>query len=138
MLYDTVVNSSAPGIELFHGYTYRSLLAAAAGLATLRSIAAKLFERRVARVLLGRVHSLRGLPNVIDLRNIGLVAGIELEPRANAAGARGFETFLKCFESGVMVRSTGDTIALSPPLIVEKHQIDQMFETVGSALKSVA
>jgi beta-alanine--pyruvate transaminase len=84
------------------------------------------------------VHALRGSPHVIDLRNIGLVAGIELEPRPNAAGARGFETFLKCFEMGVMVRSTGDTIALSPPLIVEKPQIDQMFDTVSRALRSVA
>ena len=79
-----------------------------------------------------------GSPNVIDLRHIGLVAGIELEARPNAAGTRGFETFLKCFEAGVMVRSTGDTIALSPPLIVEKGQIDQMFETVAKALRAVA
>ena len=75
---------------------------------------------------------------MIDLRNIGLVAGIELEPRAGAPGARGFETFLKCFEAGVLVRSTGDTIALSPPLIVEKEQIEQMFETVRDALRGVA
>jgi beta-alanine--pyruvate transaminase len=74
---------------------------------------------------------------VIDLRNLGLVAGIELEPRPGAPGARGFETFLKCFEAGVLVRSTADTIALSPPLIVEQSQIDQMFETMASALKAV-
>jgi beta-alanine--pyruvate transaminase len=84
------------------------------------------------------VHSLRGAPNVIDLRNIGIVAGVELEPRPNAAGARGFDTFLKCFELGVMVRSTGDTIAMSPPLIIEKNQIDQLFDTLGKALRSVA
>jgi len=84
------------------------------------------------------VHALRGSPHVIDLRNIGLVAGIELEARPDAVGSRGFETFLKCFELGVMVRSTADTIALSPPLIVEKAQIDQMFETVSSALRSVS
>ena len=75
---------------------------------------------------------------MIDLRNIGLVAGIELEPRAGAPGARGFETFLKCFESGVMVRSTADTIALSPPLIIERKQIDQIFETVSTALRTIA
>jgi hypothetical protein len=75
--------------------------------------------------------------DVIDLRNIGLVAGIELEARPGATGTRGFETFLKCFELGVMVRSTADTIALSPPLIVEKAQIDQMFETLGRALRAV-
>ena len=83
------------------------------------------------------MHSLRGLPHVIDLRNIGLVAGIELEARAGAPGARGFETFLKCFEAGVLVRSTADTIALSPPLIIEKAQIDQIFETLADALKRV-
>jgi beta-alanine--pyruvate transaminase len=83
------------------------------------------------------VHSLRGRPNVIDLRNIGLVAGIELEARPGAVGARGFEAFLKCFEAGVMVRSTADTIALSPPLIVEKAQIDRMFETVAGVLERV-
>jgi len=141
-LYDTVVNSAAPGIELFHGYTYSGHpLAAAAGLATLEIYRSEaLFERAASleKYWEDAVHSLRGLPNVIDLRNIGLVEGIELEARANAVGARGFETFLKCFESGVLVRSTADTIALSPPLIVEKHQIDQMFETVASALKSVA
>jgi beta-alanine--pyruvate transaminase len=140
-LYDTVVNNAAAGIELFHGYTYSGHpLAAAAGLATLEIYRAEgLFERAASLESYWEdaVHSLRGLPNVIDLRNIGLVAGIELEARANAPGARGFETFLKCFESGVLVRSTADTIALSPPLIVEKHQIDEMFETVAAALKSV-
>jgi beta-alanine--pyruvate transaminase len=141
-IYDTVVNSASAGIELFHGYTYSGHpLAAAAGLATLEIYRSEaLFERAASleSYWADAVHSLRGLPNVIDLRNIGLVAGIELEARPNAAGARGFETFLKCFESGVLVRSTADTIALSPPLIVEKPQIDQMFETVASALKSVA
>jgi beta-alanine--pyruvate transaminase len=141
-IYDTVVNSANAGIELFHGYTYSGHpLAAAAGLATLEIYRSEaLFERAASleSYWADAVHSLRGLPNVIDLRNIGLVAGIELEARPNAAGARGFETFLKCFESGVMVRSTADTIALSPPLIVEKGQIDQMFETVAAALKSVA
>src|SRR3954466_4434654 len=105
-LYDTVVNSAAPGIELFHGYTYSGHpLAAAAGLATLEIYRSEaLFERAASLESYweGAVHSLRGLPNVIDLRNIGLVAGIELDPRANAAGARGFESFLKCFESGVL------------------------------------
>ena len=67
-----------------------------------------------------------------------IVAGIELEPRAGTPGARGFETFLKCFEAGVLVRSTADTIALSPPLIIEKPQIDQIFETLATALRSLA
>jgi len=140
-IYDTVVNNAPAGIELFHGYTYSGHpLAAAAGLATLEVYRSEgLFERAASleSYWADAVHSLRGLPHVIDLRNIGLVAGIELEGRPGAPGARGFAAFLKCFELGVMVRSTADTIALSPPLIVEKAQIDQMFETVATAIRSV-
>ena len=84
------------------------------------------------------VHSLRGSPNVIDLRNIGIVGAVELEPRPGAPGARGFETFVKCFEAGVLVRSTADTIALSPPLTVERDQITHMFEVLGGVLRNVA
>jgi beta-alanine--pyruvate transaminase len=135
------VNNAPAGIELFHGYTYSGHpLAAAAGLATLEVYRSEgLFERAASleSYWADAVHALRGSPHVIDLRNIGLVAGIELEPRPGAAGTRGFETFLKCFELGVMVRSTADTIALSPPLIVEKAQIDQMFETVARAIRAV-
>jgi beta-alanine--pyruvate transaminase len=140
-IYDSVINNAAAGIELFHGYTYSGHpLAAAAGLATLEIYRSEqLFERAASleSYWADAVHALRGLPHVIDLRNIGLVAGIELEARPGAVGARGFETFLKCFESGVLVRSTADTVALSPPLIVEKEQIDRMFETVSGALKRV-
>ena len=141
-IYDTVVNGAAAGIELFHGYTYSGHpLAAAAGLATLEVYEREgLFERAASleSYWADAVHALRGLPHVIDLRNIGIVAGIELEPRAGAPGARGFETFLKCFEAGVLVRSTADTIALSPPLIVEKPHIDQMFDTLATALRAVS
>jgi beta-alanine--pyruvate transaminase len=140
-IYHAVVDGAAAGIELFHGYTYSGHpLAAAAGLATMDIYRTEgLFERAASleSYWTDAVHSLRGSPHVIDLRNLGLVAGIELEPRPGAPGARGFETFLKCFEAGVLVRSTADTIALSPPLIVEKSQIDQMFETMASALKGV-
>jgi beta-alanine--pyruvate transaminase len=140
-IYDTVVNGAPAGIELFHGYTYSGHpLAAAAGLATLDLYRSeRLFERAASleSYWADAVHSLRGSPHVIDLRNIGLVAGIELEARPGAVGARGFEGFLKCFEAGVMVRSTADTIALSPPLIVEKPQIDRMFETVAGALARI-
>jgi beta-alanine--pyruvate transaminase len=136
------VNSASGGIELFHGYTYSGHpLAAAAGLATLEVYRSEgLFERGASLESYWEdaVHSLRGLPNVIDLRNIGLVGAVELEPRPGAAGARGFETFLKCFEAGVLVRCTADTIALSPPLIVEREQIDRIFEVLGAALRSVA
>jgi len=141
-IYDAVVNSATGGIELFHGYTYSGHpLAAAAGLATLDLYAhEKLFERAASleSYWADAVHALRGSPHVIDLRNIGIVAGIELEPRAGALGTRAFDVFLKCFEAGVMIRSTGDTLALSPPLIIEKSQIDQLFETVSTVLRSVA
>jgi beta-alanine--pyruvate transaminase len=141
-IYDAVVDGAGAGIELFHGYTYSGHpLAAAAGLATLELYRSEgLFARAAAleSYWADAVHALRGSPNVIDLRNIGLVAGIELEPRAGAPGARGFETFLKCFEAGVLVRSTADTIALSPPLIIERPQIDQIFDTVSAALRAIA
>ena len=141
-IYDAVVNAAPGGIELFHGYTYSGHpLAAAAGLATLDLYhSEQLFERAASleSYWADAVHALRGEPHVIDLRNIGLVGAIELEARPNAPGTRGFDTFLKCFDAGVMVRSTADTIALSPPLIVEKEQIDQIFDTVGKALRAVA
>jgi beta-alanine--pyruvate transaminase len=141
-LYDTVVNGAGAGIELFHGYTYSGHpLAAAAGLATLELYRSEgLFERAASleSYWADAVHSLRDAPNVIDLRNIGIVAGIELEPRAGAPGARAFEIFLACFEAGLLIRSTGDTLALSPPLILEKTHIDQMFDIVKTALRATA
>jgi len=141
-IYDAVVNAARGGIELFHGYTYSGHpLAAAAGLATLELYAHEgLFDRAASleSYWADGVHALRGRPNVIDLRNIGLVGAIELEPRPGAPGARGFEAFLKCFEMGVLVRSTADTIALSPPLIVERPEIDRIFEVLADALRAVA
>jgi beta-alanine--pyruvate transaminase len=141
-IYDAVVSNAAAGIELFHGYTYSGHpLAAAAGLATLDVYRTEgLFERAASLESFWEdaVHSLRGSPNVIDLRNIGIVGAVELEPRPGAPGARGFETFVKCFEAGVLVRSTADTIALSPPLIVERDQITHMFEVLRAVLRNVA
>jgi len=127
------------GIELFHGYTYSAHPAAcAAGLATLG-----LYEREgllTRAASLGKywedaAHALRGLPHVIDVRNYGLILGLELEPIAGKAGTRGYEVFTRCFERGVLVRQTGDVIALSPPLIVEKAQIDQIFGTLSEVLR---
>ena len=83
------------------------------------------------------MHSLEGLPRVSDIRNFGLVAAIELEPMAGKPAARAFEAFLRCYDKNVLVRTTGDTIALSPPLIIEKSQIDQLVETVGDVLKTL-
>ena len=79
---------------------------------------------------------MRGLPHVIDIRNLGLVGGIEMEPRAGAVGARGFDVFLDCFNRGALIRVTSDTVALSPPLIIEKRQIDELIGTVSAAIKA--
>ena len=128
------------GIELFHGYTYSAHPAAcAAAMATLG-----LYQREGlltrARTL-GKywedaAHGLRGLPHVIDIRTYGLILGLELESIPGKAGTRAFEVFKRCFERGVMVRQTGDTIALSPPLILETSHIDQMFGTLREVLST--
>jgi beta-alanine--pyruvate transaminase len=109
-------------------------VACAAGLATQRLYRAGLFEqaRSMAPYWSDAVHALKGRRHVIDLRAYGLVAGIELEPRAGAPGARGYEALVRAFEAGVLVRTTGDTIALSPPLIVERAQVDRIFEVLGA------
>ena len=141
-VHDAFMEGSSAGIELFHGYTYSGHpLAAAAGIATLDLYREEgLFER--ARDLAGywqdALWSLEGGHHVIDLRNIGIMAGIELEPRPGQPTARATETFHKCFDDGVLIRVTGDTIALSPPLIAERSHVDQIFETIGSTLKTVA
>ncbi len=141
-IHDAFMAGPEPAIELFHGYTYSGHpLAAAAGLATLKVYQDEgLFER--ARALSeywqDAVHALKGRPHVIDLRNLGLVAGIELEPRQGAPGARAYDIFVDCFERGLLIRVTADIIALSPPLIVQRTQIDQMFDMLSSALKRAA
>ncbi len=141
-VHDTIVNSAAPGIELFHGYTYSGHpLASAAALATLGIYADEnLFERAIALedYWADAVHSLRGQPHVIDCRNIGLIGGIELEPRPDAPGKRAMEVFHRAFDDGLLIRVTGDIIALSPPLIIEKGQIDEIFDRLGTILKQVA
>ena len=84
-----------------------------------------------------RAHALRGLPNVVDIRNYGLVCGIELAPRPDRPGSRGYDAFVRCFEQGALVRVTGDIIALSPPLIIERAEIDMLFSTVAEAVTAV-
>lgn len=141
-IYDTVVNAAPSGIELFHGYTYSGHpLAAAAGLATLELYETEgLFERAasLAPYWEEALHSLRGLPHVIDIRNLGLVGGIELEPRAGAPGTRAFDVFVDCFNRGALIRVTGDIIALSPPLIIEQRQIDELVGTLTTAIKAAS
>ena len=141
IIHDTVVEGGPDGIELFHGYTYSGHpLAAAAGLATLDLYRDEaLFERAadMAGYWESAVHSLRGKRHVIDVRNMGIVAGIELEPRAGQVGKRAMELFHRCFDSGLLVRVTGDIIALSPPLIVKRTQIDEMIGRIGDLLETV-
>jgi beta-alanine--pyruvate transaminase len=138
-IYEGLMNASESGIELFHGYTYSGHpLAAAAGLATLDVYEGEgLFDRAasLADRWADAAHALRGLPHVIDIRNIGLVAAIELESRPAGASSRAFDVFLDCFEQGVLIRTTGDTIALSPPLMVEEEQIDRLFDAISQALR---
>ncbi|HEX6693007.1 MAG TPA: aspartate aminotransferase family protein [Burkholderiales bacterium] len=129
------------GIELFHGYTYSGHpLACAAGLGTLDTYADEGILTRGAtleKLFENSIHSLKGAAHVIDVRNIGLMGAVELEPRPGKPGARAYEAFLKCFEAGVLVRWTGDVLAFSPPLIAEPAQIERIFQTVGDALKAV-
>ena len=129
-------------IEFLHGYTYSAHpLACAAAIGTLDTYAEDGLLTRAAQtapVFENALHSLRGVPHVIDVRNIGLVGGIELEPIAGQPGKRAFDAFLACWERGVLIRTTGDTIALSPPLIVESSHIDQMVSTIADVLKTNA
>ncbi|MEJ1996131.1 MAG: aspartate aminotransferase family protein [Limibacillus sp.] len=128
-------------IELFHGYTYSAHpVASAAALATLEIYKEEgLFQRaaELAPYWEDAVHSLKGARHVIDLRNIGLIGAIELQPREGAPTKRAYEVFRRCYEEGVMVRFTGDIIALSPPLVIEKSQIDQIFDTIRKVLETV-
>ena len=141
-LVDTVLDAAAQGaIELAHGYTYSGHpLAAAATLATQRLYAEEGLLERVRRDGLDSeweqaLHALRDAPHVRDIRNIGLMGAVELQPRADGAGLRGQEVFARCFALGALVRYTGDTIALSPPLIIERAQIEQLTETLRRALR---
>ena len=142
-IHDTIVNASARGIEFFHGYTYSGHpLAAAAGIATLEVYQQEgLFARAksLAPVWEAAVHRLCDAPFVIDVRNLGLVAGIELEPRPGLPGARAFDAFVNCFhEQDALIRVTGDIIALSPPLTISEEQIHELVAKVRRALESIA
>ena len=141
-IYDAMMDAAPENsIELFHGYTYSGHpLAAAAALASLDLFEEeKLFQRsaELAPYFENAVHSLRELPYVIDVRNMGMVAGIELEPIAGKPTARAFEVFQRCYEKGVLVRTTGDIIALSPPLIISKSQIDELVATIAGVLRKI-
>ncbi len=142
-IYDAFMEHSPAGaIELPHGYTYSAIpIACAAAIATLDIFKAEQLENRAAGLsdyFEQAAHSLRGLPMVRDIRNIGLIAGIEFEPILGKVGAFAFASYLKCYELGLHVRFTGDIIAISPPLTIEKHEIDRIFNTLAEAIKHVA
>ena len=140
-VHDAVVEGAPDGIELFHGYTYSGHpLAAAAGLATLDLYKSEgLFEHAASLHSYWEeaVHSLKGKRHIIDIRNMGIVAGIELEPRPGAPTKRAMELFHKCFDNGLLVRATGDIIALSPPLILQKAHIDEMVGRIAELVETI-
>lgn len=141
-VHDALMTGPESQIELFHGYTYSAHpVACAAGLATLGIYQGEGLLTRGATLAprwQETMHGLRDLPHVIDIRTIGLVAAIELSPRPDAAGARAYDVMVDCFNNGLVVRITGDTIALSPPLIVSEVQIDEMIAILTAAIKRVA
>jgi len=140
-IYDALLEGADAPIELFHGYTYSAHpLACAAGLATLETYSEDdLFARAAAMEGYWQeaLHSLADARHVVDIRNLGIVGGVELSPRPGAPTARAMEVFETCFDEGLLIRVTGDIIALSPPLILEKVHIDRMVETIRTVLSRV-
>ncbi len=140
-VHDAFMHGPENMIEFAHGYTYSAHPAAcAAAIATLDIYAEEhLFARAAALAphFEAAVHGLRESRHVIDVRNFGLVAGVELQPRPGAPYARAYEAFVRCFEAGVMVRYTGETIAISPPLIIEPEQIDTVVKTLAGVLDAI-
>jgi beta-alanine--pyruvate transaminase len=135
-------SGGAGGIELSHGYTYSGHpLAMAAGLATLDIIREEgLFERAASleQYWEDALHSLKGIEGVIDIRSVGLMGAVELSSIPGRVGDRGFEVLMRMLENGVLCRLTGDTLAFSPPLIVERSQIDELVSKLGLAVTAVA
>jgi beta-alanine--pyruvate transaminase len=140
-VYETFMSAPGAGMEFFHGYTYSGHpLACAAALAALDTYEEEgLFSKPdLAAHFEQGVHSLKGLPNVVDCRNLGLIGAVELASRPGAPAERGYEVFEKCWDRGVFVRPVGDSVAFCPPLIAQKKHLDQMFEAVASVLKTVS
>lgn len=141
-IYDAFMQGPEHVIELFHGYTYSgSPIASAAGLATLETYREEgLFERAaaIAPYWEEALHSLKGLPHVVDIRNLGLIGAIELDPIAGEPTRRAFSAFLSAYDRNILIRTTGDIIAMSPPLIIEKAHIDTLVGTLADVLKAAA
>jgi len=143
-IYDAFMTGPENMVEFFHGYTFSgNPMACAAALGTLDTYEEEGLLTRankdseLAKYWQDAVHGLKGLPNVIDLRNLGFIAGIELSSRDGKPGARAFDAFLQAYDAGLLIRTTGDTIALSPPLIIEKSHIDFAFDTLAKILKNL-
>ena len=141
-IYDAFMTGPENAIDLAHGYTYSAHpLACAAGLATLDVYKEEGLLTRageLAQYWEDKAHALKGIPNIVDIRNIGLIAAFEFAPRPGALpGSRGFDAHLKAFEKGAYVRVSGDIVALAPPLIIQKSEIDTLFQIVEDVLKSV-
>ena len=141
-IHDAFMSGPEHVIELFHGYTYSgNPIAAAAGLATLETYAEEgLFERAwtLAPYWEEALHSLKDCPHVIDIRNEGLIGAVELEPIAGQPTRRAFQAFLDAYEAGILIRTTGDIIAMSPPLIISEAQIDELIGTLRGVLQKLA
>jgi len=142
-IHDAFMSGPEHAVELTHGYTYSAHpLACAAGLATLDIYRdEKLFERagKLEPKFADAVMSLKGEPNVVDIRTVGLTAGIDLAPRADQPGKRGFDSLNSAFhDNDLMVRIAGDTLALTPPLIVSEEQIGEIVEKVAKVIRAVA
>ncbi|CCB65975.1 MULTISPECIES: aspartate aminotransferase family protein [unclassified Hyphomicrobium] len=138
-IHDAFMNGPDWMIDFFHGYTYSGHpVAAAAAIGTLDTYAEEGLLTRAAELAPyweERVHALKGLPHIIDVRNIGLIGAVEFAPDPEQPGKRAFDRFVKAFEAGILVRQTGDIIALSPPLVISKSEIDQLFDTFTKVLK---
>ena len=140
-IYDTFMTGPESAIEFFHGYTYSGHpLAAAAGCATLDVYAEDdLFNRArsLEDMFADALHSLKDEPYVIDIRNFGLIGAVELTPIEGQPTARAMGIFRDCFDKGLIIRTTGDTVAFSPPLIVKETQIEETVETIRASLRAI-
>ncbi|MCK4713054.1 MAG: aspartate aminotransferase family protein [Marinosulfonomonas sp.] len=140
-IYEAFMSGPEEAIELFHGYTYSgNPIASAAGLATLQTYREDgLFENAASLESYWEdaLHSLKGLPHVIDIRNMGLIGAVELTPIDGAPTKRAFQAFLDCYDKGLLIRTTADIIALSPPLMINKAQIDELFGILAGVLKNL-
>ncbi len=140
-IHDAFMQGPEEAIELFHGYTYSgNPIASAAGLATLETYRDEGLLTRASeleKTWAEAIHALKGLPHVVDIRNMGLIGAIELESIPGAPTKRAFNAFLKAYEKGLLIRTTGDIIALSPPLIVSEDQIHEISDTLANILKKL-